>query len=546
MAGLALGLPRTAQAQWSTDNTQNLLVDGGANDQVQPKVLVHVASGRVLVAYYDNALGGFDVRVQSYDAAGIAQWGSQGVLVCDRAVSSTQDYGFALDASGNAYLAYNNDGNVSGSAQMISAQKLDATGAKLWGANGVVASAGFTNVNSPRMIALESGDAVVGFSSFPTSSTAVVPMVRLSGSTGQILSTITANDQPRYFALSDLTATGASTFAAAFVRGSSSSATTSAKQLWAQKYESGTSIAAMGQLWSAGLPIVAFSVSSIQNGYFPTIVHDGSGGIVFGIYEIGSSRNSYLQHIVAAGTQRFGAPVATTGVTPGQIRTSASAAYDAALDEYYVASVQTNSTTQNTFSIIGQKFNSAGARQWTDTGLVIEPVSSVQPSFVQVQKRGSSAIYVLAQRSFGFGNGTIRGYGVDGAGSGSVGWTSDLSLLSGDKSRLTSAVHPSGFALAAFGSGQGGSVDAFIQNVRSDGTLGSPPAPTCLADLVGGDGNPPADSTIDGNDFQAFLNAFGSDNPLADIVGGDGNPPADGNVDGNDFQAFLNGFAAGC
>jgi len=33
---------------------------------------------------------------------------------------------------------------------------------------------------------------------------------------------------------------------------------------------------------------------------------------------------------------------------------------------------------------------------------------------------------------------------------------------------------------------------------------------------------------------------------IADIVGGDGNPPGDGSVDGNDFQAFLNSFAAGC
>ena len=68
----------------------------------------------------------------------------------------------------------------------------------------------------------------------------------------------------------------------------------------------------------------------------------------------------------------------------------------------------------------------------------------------------------------------------------------------------------------------------------------------CLADLVGGDGNPPADGSADGNDFVAFLNAFGAGAPLADLVGGDGNPPADGSVDGNDFQAFLNSFAAGC
>jgi len=72
------------------------------------------------------------------------------------------------------------------------------------------------------------------------------------------------------------------------------------------------------------------------------------------------------------------------------------------------------------------------------------------------------------------------------------------------------------------------------------------PLPACLSDLVGGDGNPPADGNTDGNDFQAFLNAFGAGDSLADIVGGDGNPPADGNVDGNDFQAFLNAFGAGC
>ena len=72
------------------------------------------------------------------------------------------------------------------------------------------------------------------------------------------------------------------------------------------------------------------------------------------------------------------------------------------------------------------------------------------------------------------------------------------------------------------------------------------PASCSLADFVGGNGNPPADGSADGDDFQSFLNAFSSGNALADLVGGDGNPPADGSVDGNDFQAFLNAFAAGC
>gem|GEM_PF-2958414 len=84
---------------------------------------------------------------------------------------------------------------------------------------------------------------------------------------------------------------------------------------------------------------------------------------------------------------------------------------------------------------------------------------------------------------------------------------------------------------------------ALFVNLRSSF---SPPPPACVGDIVGGDGNPPADGNVDGNDFTAFLNAFGAQDALADIVGGDGNPPADGNVDGNDFQAFLNAFGAGC
>lgn len=74
-----------------------------------------------------------------------------------------------------------------------------------------------------------------------------------------------------------------------------------------------------------------------------------------------------------------------------------------------------------------------------------------------------------------------------------------------------------------------------------------PPLAACsLGDIVGGDGNPPQDGQLDGNDFVAFLNAFGAGAWLADLVGGDGNPPVDGSVDGNDFTAFLNTFGAGC
>jgi len=86
-----------------------------------------------------------------------------------------------------------------------------------------------------------------------------------------------------------------------------------------------------------------------------------------------------------------------------------------------------------------------------------------------------------------------------------------------------------------------------------------PPIPSpCLADIAGGAsptlpaGGP--DGTIDGVDFIAFINSFGTGEPTldaaADVAGGASSTlPAggpDGTIDGVDFIAFINAFGAGC
>ena len=70
--------------------------------------------------------------------------------------------------------------------------------------------------------------------------------------------------------------------------------------------------------------------------------------------------------------------------------------------------------------------------------------------------------------------------------------------------------------------------------------------PVCVADIVGIGGQPPRDGSLTGDDFIAFINAFGSNNSLADIVGIGGQPPADGLITGDDFNAFIAAFASGC
>ena len=71
--------------------------------------------------------------------------------------------------------------------------------------------------------------------------------------------------------------------------------------------------------------------------------------------------------------------------------------------------------------------------------------------------------------------------------------------------------------------------------------------PACAADIVGIGGLPPRDNVLTGDDFVAFINAFGSGNLLADITGIGGLPSTpDGLITGDDFNAFISSFAEGC
>jgi hypothetical protein len=102
---VAASFATVAHAQWSTDPNANLVVADGASEQVQPK-MVATADGGFYVSWFDNSTGGYDVRLQRLDVAGNELWPHNGVLVADRNESSTQDYGLAVAADGNALLAF--------------------------------------------------------------------------------------------------------------------------------------------------------------------------------------------------------------------------------------------------------------------------------------------------------------------------------------------------------------------------------------------------------------------------------------------------------
>jgi len=534
IAGLAIGLSAPgALAQWSNNPATNLRIADRSGDQVQPKVQP-TADGGCYVSWFDNSTGGYDVYLQRLDVHGVEQWPHNGILLADRAVSSTVDYDLTVDNLGNAVVTYNDDGGVSGATQQIAVQKVDPTGAKLWGPSGVTISSGPDFKANPHAAVLTDGSVVVGYSNGPSSGAQVWIMQRLdaNGVPQWTAPGVSVSEASHYLALSDLKSDGQGGFIALWVRGSGSNPITSSKALYSQRYNN-----AGTPQWNSGSPVIVFNTTSIQNGYFPTCLSDGAGGAVYGWYEIGGSRNAYIQHVLANGTFKFASPVANTGPTAPatRIRVGAGLGYNVGTGEYYLASPETDGSTQSQNSTFVQKFDSSGNRLWSDTGATIIPASSVaQQSFVQCQPVGDGCmVFFMDTRS------AVTRV-IDSArvnGDASIPWHNLVNNDSStDKSRLTSCMSTAGFAIVAYGWGATGSTDIAVQNINGDGTLGTPP--TCYANCDAST-TPPVLNVLD---FSCFLNRFAAADTYANCDGSTTAPVL--NV--LDFACFLNRFAAGC
>jgi hypothetical protein len=360
------GVPQpsgVASAGWSNDPAHNLLIADRSGEETQAKILPR-ADGGFYVSWFDNTDGGYDVRLQRLDADGRELWPHNGILVADRSYSSTTDYGFSVDAAGNALLSF--QCCTQGAAnERIVAVKVTPDGSLAWGAGGVpVSTSGEGNLIS-YITATSDGNTVAVWMNSAGQGRAQkldAAGTPLWGATGTILPGPASGSK----FIADVKA---ATDGDAIVAWSNQAGST--RILRAQKLASADGAA----LWSTDGVRVA-EVGNLQAGYFPKIIVDGSGGAVFAWYAAtGVAFSVRAQHIDSSGARLLGSDgVLTTTSANGHY--SPSATYDAGTGDIHVLWIDGATTGgQDYDGLYAQRIDSSGARQWGDAGKEIVPMT---------------------------------------------------------------------------------------------------------------------------------------------------------------------------
>ena len=120
--------------------SQSWLTNGRAvctanNDQIIPAITPD-GSGGSIIAWQDYRDGNYDIYAQRLNAGGVAQWTANGVAICT-ADSNQQQPQLVGDGSGGVIIAWSDfrNGNFD-----IYAQRVNSSGAVLWTPNGVTVS----------------------------------------------------------------------------------------------------------------------------------------------------------------------------------------------------------------------------------------------------------------------------------------------------------------------------------------------------------------------------------------------------------------------
>ncbi|MCC7015510.1 MAG: hypothetical protein IT454_23330 [Planctomycetes bacterium] len=474
-AVLLAGISTPALAQWTSSSAANTPVSVQPGDQAVTKAAA-AGAGRTWVGWFDQRSGNYDVYVQLLDADGTPLLAPNGLAVSSHPQNSSLiGWDLMADSSGHCVLVFT-DIRAGGDLDVY-AYRISSSGQFLWGANGVTLSNNVDYDANPVAAELSDGTFVFVWSQGPNGTgTGSVRAQRLDAGGAPLLgandialaTATTTNEKPSFC---EVVGSDNGSFIVQWLRNTASF--TSLRHIRVQKYDSN----GVAQ-WNSGAPLNVLDAASVPIAHQPTLISDGSGGAVVGWHRSATLFDCYVQKLSASGAELFPHNGLVVSLEANRHKLDPAFAYLRASGDIVVA-FDRREASQGQRGVGAQRISAAGTRLWGADGVELEPIDLVTEGFERIVPFGDGALVTYFQYpTFGGQNSNVLARRLDGNGATLWGPVA-LSTVASPKDKPQLVIDERGTARMAWDDERNDSGDVFAQNVHVDGALG--PILTCTA-----------------------------------------------------------------
>ncbi len=467
-------LSGVAMAAWPSNPNTNVPIAPKPNDQAVVKI-APASDGGCWLSWFDNSAGGYQVFVQKLDFTGTAVFNFNGLQVSANPQStSLVDWDLGSDGAGGAVTAFTDIRD--GGDLDVFAYRVGSDGSAMWGANGVQISSNINFDADPRVTRLASGEFAVVYSRLVQAGGATPGLVlqRLDGTGAKQLGAdgvVIAGDGVEAPGFCEMIATSDGGLIVVWIRDTRTFL--SPRHVRCQKFDAN----GVAQ-WNGGLPILLSASTSVPISHKPRIVSDGAGGAVFAWHT--SGLQAFVQRVNSAGAVVWagspgGVQVAVNGTN---LSMDPAIVHIPSTDNVSVYFRVTNSG--QTMSGLGfQVLDATGARTLTDAGTALVALNTgavAAPRAGRATPIDSVAVY--STTALGSQDATVWAVRTSEAGLPLFpGTRVRLSPTTGPRFRLGLTVAANGVGRVCWEGDTrlGTGPDIFAQNINPTGTLGACP-----------------------------------------------------------------------
>ncbi|HET6349759.1 MAG TPA: T9SS type A sorting domain-containing protein [Candidatus Krumholzibacteria bacterium] len=461
--------PVVTRAQWQLDGAA---VSTATDNQVLPTIASDGAGGAI-ITWGDSRNGNSDIYAQRIDPSGAVQWTANGVALCT-AASDQANSMIVTDGTGGAIVTWEDlrNGNYD-----IYAQRIDASGAVQWTADGVALCTASSHQRYPVIVGDGAGGAVVSWEDLRNGNYDIYAQrIDASGAvqwaTDGVAACTAGSGQYNVRIASD--GTGGAIVTWDDLR------STTFNHIYAQRIDASGAV-----VWTTN----GVALCTAANGqYVPAIIPDGAGGAIVAWQDFRSLHyDIYAQRVNASGVVLWttdGVPVSTDDPSHQDYPTIVSDGAGGAIITWQ----DSRNLAPDGWDIYAQRVNTNGTALWTTDGVALcnAPGDQQYPIIVS-DGAGGAAVTWYDHR-----NGTdndVYAQRVDA--SGMVQWTTDglaLCTAVGDQVSPTLVSDGIGGATVTWQDSRGGDDDIYAQRIEGSGDWYAAPVLVSVKDVPGDQG----------------------------------------------------------